>query len=212
MSCGINRLWGAVTLTYAVLGAALLSPSTVMGQDNAPPKTAVVRTNGGEAQGVKKQKNLFRDFMGLNVHSVGFKPELYKPVCRLVRDYHPMVWDLDNDTSNPTQFPMTRNKINWLDEYGVWKKTGYNIDVSMQFEQTAPGKWKDMAKDAFAYGQSFAQYFGPSGEHPLVGSAEIGNEPANYSDAEYRTVFENMARGIRQGEPHLPIATCNVVA
>ena len=211
---GINRLSGAtVSLVCAVSGAALLISSTATAQAlAAPPKAMLVRKEDRQTTGVKKPKNLFRDFMGLNVHSVGFKPDLYKPVCRLLRDYHPMVWDLDNDTSNATQFPMTRNKINWLDEYGVWKKTGYDIDVSMQFEQTAPGKWKGMAKDAFAYGQSFAQYFGPSGTHPLVGSAEIGNEPANYSDAEYRTVFENMARGIRQGDPHLPIATCNVVA
>lgn len=69
-----------------------------------------------------------------------------------------------------------------------------------------------MPGDAFAYGRSCAQYFGPSGEHPLVSAAEIGNEPGNYSDAEYRPVFENMARGIRAGDPRLPIATCNVVA
>jgi len=201
-----------VALVSALSSAALLLPSAAGAQATVAPQATLVRKEDRQTTAVKKPKNLFRDFMGLNVHSVGFKPELYKPVCRLVRDYHPMVWDLDNDTSNPTQFPMTRNKINWVDEYGVWKKTGYEIDVSLQFEQTAPDKWKDMAKDAFAYGRSFAQYFGPSGAHPLVGSAEIGNEPANYSDAEYRTVFENMARGIRQGDPHLPIATCNVVA
>ena len=106
----------------------------------------------------------------------------------------------------------TPNNINWLDEYGVWSKTGYDIDVSLQFEQTKPDAWKDMPKDAFAYGRSFAQYFGPSGTHPLVGSVEIGNEPGNYNDAQYRTVFENMARGIREGDPKMPIATCNVVA
>jgi len=211
-SC-IHSLSGAmVALVSALSSAALLLPSAAGAQATVAPQATLVRKEDRQTTAVKKPKNLFRDFMGLNVHSVGFKPELYKPVCRLVRDYHPMVWDLDNDTSNPTQFPMTRNKINWVDEYGVWKKTGYEIDVSLQFEQTAPDKWKDMAKDAFAYGRSFAQYFGPSGAHPLVGSAEIGNEPANYSDAEYRTVFENMARGIRQGDPHLPIATCNVVA
>ncbi|MCW3097877.1 MAG: hypothetical protein JWL77_3495 [Chthonomonadaceae bacterium] len=214
MPCSTNGLPGAVVaLVCAVSGTALLIPSAGAAQAAAAsPKAAVVRKNGGDTAVVKTKKSLFRDFMGLNVHSVGFKPELYKPVCRLVRDYHPMVWDLGDDTGNATQFPLTRNKINWLDEYGVWKKTGYDIDVSLQFEQTAPGKWKDMPKDAFAYARSFAQYFGPSGMHPLVGSVEVGNEPGNYSDSEYRTVFENMARGIREGDPHLPIATCNVVA
>jgi hypothetical protein len=36
----------------------------------------------------KKSKPLFRDFIGLNVHTVQFKSELYKPVTRLLRDYH----------------------------------------------------------------------------------------------------------------------------
>jgi hypothetical protein len=209
MRSRINRRW-AVAAALGSAATLLVSPA-VTGQTAAPRKAVVAKQNAGGAKTVKT-KALFRDFMGLNVHSVGLKPELYKPVCRLLRDYHPMVWDLDNDTSNATQFPMTRNNINWLNEYGVWKKTGYDTDVSLQFEQTAPDKWKDMAKDAFAYGRSFAQYFGPSGTHPLVSGVEIGNEPANYSNAAYRTVFENMARGIRAGDPRLPIATCNVVA
>jgi len=209
MLYGTNWLSGAMAaLVGAVFSAALL-PSAAAAQAAAPPKAAAVRKTAA----VQTKKCLLRDFMGLNVHSVGFKPELYKPICRLVRDYHPMVWDIGDDTSSAAEFPRTRsNIVNWLDEYGSWKKTGYEIDASLQFEQTGPEKWKDMPKDAFAYGRAFAQYFGPSGMHPLVGSVEIGNEPGSYSDSEYRTVFENMARGIRQGDPHLPIATCNVVA
>src|SRR5579871_6141800 len=215
MPCGMNRLSEAMAaLACAVAGLALWLPSAATAQTAAAPRNAAgVRRDASEANGVKTTKPLFRDFMGLNVHSVGFKPERYKPVCRLVRDYHPMVWDLGDDTGNATEFPRTRNNIvNWLDEYGSWGKTGYAIDASLQFEQTPPGKWKDMAKDAFAYGRAFAQYFGPSGMHPLVESVEIGNEPGNYNDNEYRTVFENMARGLREGDPHLPIATCNIVA
>src|SRR4051794_11268686 len=56
------------------------------------PANAAGQTAGGTAS--KKVKPLFRDFMGLNVHSVVFKPDVYKPVCRLLRDYHPVVWDL----------------------------------------------------------------------------------------------------------------------
>ena len=39
-------------------------------------------------------KPLMRDFIGINGHTVQFKPELYRPVCGLVRDYHPVEWDL----------------------------------------------------------------------------------------------------------------------
>lgn len=207
---GKNSRFSGIGISLIGIGlcATVLSAGA---QTNAfAQKTPTALEKSGEAKALKKP--LFRDFMGLNVHSVGFKPALYQSVCRLVRDYHPMVWDLGDDTSRATAFPLAYNKVNWFDEYGVWKKTGYDIDVSLQFEQTAPNKWKDLPKDAFAYGRSFAQFFGPSGMHPLVGSVEIGNEPGNYSDAEYRKVFENMARGIRAGDPHLPIATCNVVA
>jgi serine/threonine-protein kinase ATR len=40
---------------------------------------------------------------------------------------------------------------------------------------------------------------------------EIGNEPAKYSEAQYRAIFEAMARGIRAGDPKLIIATCAVM-
>ncbi len=202
-------------LACAGMGSALLSYSRapVWAADSAPTAGAGASPGKASPMTTTKAKPLLRDFMGLNVHSVGFRPALYKPVCRLVRDYHPMSWDLGEDTSSALDFPHARsNGVNWLDEYGSWQKAGYDIDVSIQVEQTAPGKWKDMPRDAFAYGRAFAQYFGPSGSHPLVSSVEIGNEPANYNDSEYRTVFENMAKGIRQGDPRLPIATCYVVA
>jgi serine/threonine-protein kinase ATR len=158
-----------------------------------------------------KQKPLFRDFMGLNVHTVSFKPELYKPVCRLVRDYHGIDWDIGSDTSYAPRFPMSRNGVNWETLYGSWVKAGYDIDVCLMLGRTPPDKWKNMPRDAFAYGLSFARFFGPSGTHPLANSAEIGNEPGNYPDAAYRTVFENMARGLRQGDPKLRIVTSAAV-
>ncbi len=213
MRCGNSLFTGS--LLSLVCGISCATPTSPSNHEVSASRNKLsFKKTIVKSIGLKMKSNpLFKDFMGLNVHSVGFKPDLYKPVCRLVRDYHPMSWDLGDDTSNPLDFPHTRNNIvNWLDEYGAWKKTGYDIDVSMQFEQTEPGKWKDMAKDAFEYGKSFARDFGPSGKNRLVDSVEIGNEPANYSDSDYRTVFENMAKGIREGDPHLPIATCNVVS
>jgi len=57
---------------------------------------------------------------------------------------------------------------------------------------------------------AFAKAFGPSSEKKLVASVEIGNEPGNYPDDKYRTLFENMARGFREGDPKLKILTCNI--
>jgi hypothetical protein len=157
------------------------------------------------------EKPLMRDFLGLCVHTVQFKPELYKPVCRLVRDYHGLDWDLGDSTANPTTFPFARNKVDWGGMYGGWVNAGYEIDVSVMLGRFPYDQWKNPAADAAAYGLSFAQYFGPSSRR-LVTSVEIGNEPGDFSDDQYRVIFENMARGLRQGDPKLKIVTCAAIA
>ena len=148
-----------------------------------------------------------RDFIGICGHTIGFKPELYKQVCRLVRDYHPMGWDLGDDSDYKTTFPMARNQVSWKDIYGSWRKSGFDTDVSLMFEGIKQKSWKDIPRDAFAYGQAFATYFGPSANH-LVDAVEIGNEPGNWDDSSYRVMFENMAKGVRAGDPKLRIVTC----
>jgi exo-beta-1,3-glucanase (GH17 family) len=152
---------------------------------------------------------LFRDLVGINGHTVAFKPELYAPVCGVVRDYHPVNWDLPEDTSKLPDWPFARNRVSWEQVYGSWHKAGLRISVCLQFDEMKD-KWKDPVKDAFAYGKSFAQNFGPGGKWPFVEWIELGNEPGLYDDAKYRVVFEAMARGIREGNPQMKIATCNV--
>jgi hypothetical protein len=155
----------------------------------------------------EKAHPLMRDFMGLCVHTVQFKPALYAPITHLVRDYHPLRWDVGDDTSFPAQFPLARNRVDWLELYGDWVKAGYRIDADLMFDDIDPKAWKNVATDAFQYGEAFARYFGPAGKN-LVECLEIGNEPGNYDDATYREIFENMARGARKGDPRLRIATC----
>ena len=144
-----------------------------------------------------------RDFVGLCGHTVQFKPELYAPVTRLVRDYHPMKWDFGDDTSYPVKLPSARNGVEWKSVYGSWAKAGYRAEASLMFDDIAPGDWKDLPRDAFAYGKAFATALGG-----LLEAVEIGNEPGKYDDATYRTLFEAMARGVRAGDPKLRIATC----
>jgi len=154
---------------------------------------------------------LLREIMGINGHTVLFKPELYKQVCRLARDYHPMDWDVGNETHFATRFPFARNMVNWESVYGSWVKEGFTVNPCVMFETIPHDKWHDLAADAFAYGFCFARFFGPSGTQRLCESIEIGNEPGLYDDATYRTVFENMAGGVRKGDPKMKIATCAVV-
>jgi len=151
---------------------------------------------------------LLRDFIGLNGHTVQFKPDLYRAVTRQVRDYHGLQWDVGNDTSFVPTFPFARNRVNWEQLYASWQRAGHRIHVSLMFEQIPTNGWKNLPRDARAYGEAFARFFGPSGPHRLVESVEIGNEPSQYADADYRRVFEHMATGLRTGDPRLKIVTC----
>jgi hypothetical protein len=150
-----------------------------------------------------------RDFIGLNGHTVQFKPALYAPVAKLIRDYHPIDWDFGDDTSFATTFPLARNKVDWKQVYGSWRKEGLCVDACFMFDNIPFQQWKNPARDAATYAEAFARYFGPGGE-ALVQSIEIGNEPGKYTDEEYRMLFEAMATGIRRGDPKVRIATCAV--
>src|SRR4051812_32151500 len=152
---------------------------------------------------------LFRDFVGLCGHTVAFKPELYAPVCRWVRDYHPVKWDLEGDTGKLPEWPFAKNRVSWEQVYASWQKHGLHTTACLQFDDMQKD-WKDMAHDARAYAKSFAENFGPGGKWPFVEYVELGNEPGLYDDPSYRTIFEAMARGVREGNPKMKIATCNI--
>ena len=153
---------------------------------------------------------LMRDFIGINGHTVQFKPDLYRPVCGVVRDYHPVEWDLGKDTSVLPVFPAAKNRVDWNHVYGSWRGRNWNIDACLMFESIKREDWKDIDGDAKAYGEAFAREFGPSGKRRQVDSVEIGNEPGKWSDADYTRMFKAMAEGIRAGDPKLKIGTCNL--
>lgn len=154
------------------------------------------------------QKPLMKDFMGINGH-LDFKPELYAPLCDWARNYHVVPWDLWKDTSAVPEFPLSRQPIHdgpvdWQKVYSSWKAAGFSIDACLIWDHIKAGEWKDLEKDSFEYGRAFAKYFGPSNKN-LISSVEIGNEPTEYNDADYKTIFENMAKGIRAGDPKMKI-------
>jgi hypothetical protein len=151
---------------------------------------------------------LFRDFVGINGHTVQFKPKLYAPVCRVVRDYHPVPWDLAEDTSKLPEWPFAKNRVSWDQVYGSWRKEGLHISACLMMDEMKD-KWKNLEVDAHAYAKAFAQNFGPGGKWPHVEYVEIGNEPGLYDDATFTKLFKAMATGIREGDPKLKIVTCN---
>ena len=157
-----------------------------------------------------ESRPLMKDFIGINGHTVQFKPDLYHPTARLVRDYHPVEWDLGKDTAALPGFPFAKNRVDWSNVYGSWQKHGWTTNACLMFESVPRESWKDIDKDAAAYGLAFAKEFGPSSTRKLVESVEIGNEPGKWSDADYSRMFKAMATGLRAGDPKLKIATCNL--
>lgn len=156
---------------------------------------------------------LIRDFVGLNA-DFNFRPDLYATVCRLVRNYHNIAWDV-NRPGDPLTFPRCVNGVDWdLHVYTPWKKRRFEIDLCAQIDQFGPAQsdykklWDGQEKWCRQYGYEMAKYFGPSGAHKLVTSIEIGNEPGkNFDDGLYRQLFKAMAQGIRAGDPKVRIVT-----
>jgi hypothetical protein len=149
------------------------------------------------------QRPLFREFVGLCGHTEQFKPELYQPVCRVVRDYHPVKWDLGKDTSVMPEWPFAKNRVSWEQVYRGWHDKGLSISVCLQFDDIKAEDWKDIERDAQAYAKGFAEHFGPGGKYPFVDTVEIGNEPGHIDDATYLRILKAMAAGIHEGNPKL---------
>lgn len=169
---------------------------------------ALAMGRAGAAEPTAPPRPLFRDFMGLNGHTVQFRPQLYRPVATLARDYHPAEWDLGQDSDFAPPFPFARNRVDWSQVYGSWRREGWRTDACVMFESLPRERWKALAADARAYAERFARALGPSSTKALVETVEIGNEPGKFSDADYRVVFENMARGFKAGDSRLRVATC----
>src|SRR6185437_12385231 len=106
--------------------------------------------------GAAEPAPLMRDFIGINGHTIAFKPELYRPVCGLVRDYHPVDWDLGNDSAELPGFPFAKNGVDWKQVYGSWRTNGWNTDVCLMFETVKLADWENLEADARAYGRAFA--------------------------------------------------------
>src|SRR4051794_15226655 len=114
---------------------------------------AGLSAEGNAADAPAMKKPLFSEFMGLCSHTIQFKPQVYAPICRAVRDYHPFDWDTGDDTSSTPPFPSARNGVNWREVYGSWRAAGYETDVSIMFDNFPAKSWKNLAGDAQAYGR-----------------------------------------------------------
>lgn len=159
---------------------------------------------------------LLRDFVGLNSYAPGhsrhraFDPVLYRPVARLLREYHNVKRDLGDEPAVFAPLPLGKDGTDWARIYRKWQSHGWEIDATLQFEMVDRAKWNDLEVEAFAYGRAYAREFGPSGARKLISVAEIGNEPTKWNDGDFARMFRALARGLREGDPQLRIATSNV--
>ena len=171
-----------------------------------------------EVNRAQPQKPLMKDFIGLNGH-FKFKPELYNQVTNLVRNYHPLSWDVKKPGDAIT-LPACVNGVNWEEHvYGRWIKYGFEVDICVQFGSFGRNNsnytdlWDGQDQWEYDYGFQMAKYFGPSGGKKLGTSIEIGNEPGvKFNNTLYKKIFTNMAKGIRAGDSEMKIVTCTVHA
>jgi hypothetical protein len=168
--------------------------------------------------GPTPEKPLFKDFIGINGHFT-FKPELYSQTCRLVRNYHNLIWDV-NSLGDPLSIPACPNGVNWKrDLYGKWNAHGWETDICVQlsgfnFErQGYTEMWAQHLEWVDDYGFRMAQYFGPSGNEKLCTSIEFGNEPGKRFDhSTYLKAFKAFSQGVRRADPQLKIVTATTHA
>ena len=151
-----------------------------------------------------------RDFIGINGHTVQFKPELYQPVGRLVRDYHPVEWDLG---ANPAGRRVSVREERRGLEPRLWLMARQRVahrclpDVRVGQPHRTGRTSKPMRGPTGRHSRS---EFGPSGKRRLVESVEIGNEPGKWSDADYRAHVQGHGGRDPLGRSRVKIATCNV--
>ncbi len=159
---------------------------------------------------------------GYNVYSdllpKGTGAGLFIQAAKEVRSYHRLDWDIQSprktiDFNNMATAGTQANKwLNWDREYGNWKQHGFDIDVTLMFNNsTFPDTlWKDTYAESYSYAKAFANHF-VNGKH-LISAIEIGNEPWEYSKTVYREIIKGMSEGIRSESRNVTILPCAVQA
>lgn len=176
--------------------------------------------NFGPPPAPKPQDRSFGELFGLNtVWAWGTKkvPNLQGPdegaqkfirAASQARNYHNIHWDTpdpDNIPSyDPNNLQVHLQWTQWEQEYSDWKNKGFTVDATYTFDRFRESDWDNPYESAQALGQAFASTFGPKNLN-LIRSAEIGNEPWDYSDTTYRRILEGMAKGMKSADPALTV-------
>ncbi|WP_162340167.1 T9SS type A sorting domain-containing protein [Cyclobacterium salsum] len=176
--------------------------------------------NYGPPPAPEPQDRSFGELFGLNtVWAWGTKkvPNLQGPdegaqkfirAASQARNYHNIHWDTPDPDQIPSYDPdnlqVHLKWTQWEQEYSDWKNKGFSVDATYTFDRFRESDWDSPYESGEALGQAFAGTFGP-GNLDLIRSAEIGNEPWDYSNETYRLILEGMAKGMKSADPALTV-------
>ncbi len=152
---------------------------------------------------------------GFNTYSdhlpEGEGPFRYRHIATKARNYHEMLWDIENPGQKADYDKMARGGgtaahewLNWDREYKQWQKAGLELSASVMFtNKTVPvTEWGNAQEDAYQYAFDFAAHFGEKG---LVQLLEAGNEPWDYPPGFYPVLLEGFARGAKEGSDKIRV-------
>jgi len=183
--------------------------------------------NFGPAPAPKPQERSFGELFGVNtVWAWGTNkvPNLQGPdegaqkfnrVASQARNYHNIHWDTEDPDVAPNYDPENLQvRYVWSQyrqDYSDWQNKGFTVDATYTFDRFPESAWDTPYASAYALGQAFGSYFGPSNEN-LIRTVEIGNEPWTYSDSTYTQILEGMAQAIKAADPELLVLPCALQA
>lgn len=183
--------------------------------------------NYGPAPAPKPQDRSFGELFGVNtVWAWGTNkvPNMQGPtegankfnrVASQARNYHNIHWDTEDPDVAPNYDPENLQvRYVWSQykqDYSDWQNKGFTVDATYTFDRFPESAWNTPYASAYALGQAFGSYFGPSNEN-LIRTVEIGNEPWTYSDSTYTQILEGMAQAIKSEDPDLLVLPCALQA
>ena len=109
---------------------------------------------------------LLKDYIGMNGHSWSMTPHvsLYTPVTSLVRDYHPMDWDISHDERHhPNSLWAQPTGRTGIRNMAHGRPPACAPTWIFSSRTSAQTEWSNMAADSYKYGKSVGQYFGAAG-------------------------------------------------
>ena len=98
--------------------------------------------------------------------------------------------------------------MDWAKVYGDWKAAGDETDVCVMFDNLPAKNWKNPTTRREGLRTGLCACLRSVIEDTAVASARSATSQGSYDDKTYRELFQNMAAGLREGDPKIRIGTC----